>query len=38
LEQIRNEKAETAQADQVHQFTMSAETIRYLYRLRLGKD
>ena len=38
LEQIRNEKTETAQADQVHQFTMSAETIRYLYRLRPGKD
>ena len=33
LAQIRFEKAETAQAEEIRQFTLSSETIRYLYRL-----
>ena len=35
LDQIRAENAETTQADEVRQFTLSPETIRYLYRLHL---
>jgi Zn-finger nucleic acid-binding protein len=39
LAQIRAENAETAQAEETRHFTLSAETIRYLYRLRSqGRD